>query len=297
MITEEPIIKFKTSIFSWKRTIEKNTPKGIFKLFITANVEYFTAFAPLFHNQKPIPVGTIARYKIDKIWGFVRVKVEKSTEKNAHGKISSSAPKYALDIIFTASFPIYFFHKTCPKAKQQFEVSIKTTPLTIILNARLCQTIIPAPKTDIKIHKIYTGLNFSPKKQDQRATKTGVVVVKSATSFPCKYLKAFKNAKYIIPNWKTPITIAIMCVFRLNFFKNGKNINVATNNLHKTTNSEGKTLNWLLISPKDNEKHIVAIIKYDIFTSNQCKTKDYNNKNIQNCKIIIVQLYTNLYLM
>lgn len=265
-------------------------------MFITAKVEYFTVFEPLFHNQKPIPVGTIARYKIDKNWGLVRLNVEKSTEKNAHGKINNTAPKYALDIIFTASLPIYFFHKTCPKAKQQFEVSIKTTPLTIILKVKLCQTIIPAPTTDIKIHKMYTGLNFSPKKHDQRATKTGVVVVKRATSFPCKYLKAFKNAKYIIPNWKTPIIIAIICVFRLNFFKNGKNISVAINNLHKTTNSEGKTLNWLLISPKDNEKQIVAIIKYNIFTSNQCKTKVYNNKNIQNCKIIIVQLYTNLYL-
>lgn len=264
-IIDEPIIKFKTSIFSWKSTIEKNTPKGIFKLFITAKVEYFTAFEPLFQSQKPIPVGTIARYNIDNIWGFVKTKLEKSTEKIAQGRINKTAPKYALDIIFTASFPIYFFHKTWPNAKQQFEVSIKITPLTIILKVKLCQTIIPAPKTDIKIHKMYTGLNFSPKKQDQIATNTGVVVVKSATSFPCKYLKAFKNAKYIIPNWKTPINIAIACVFRLNFFKKGRKMRVAINNLHKTTNSEGKTLNWLLISPKDKEKHIVATTKYNIY--------------------------------
>lgn len=96
---------------------------------------------------------------------------------------------------------------------------------------------------------------------DQIATNTGVVVVNTAISFPCKNLKAFIKAKYIIPNWITPIIIAVRCFLKVNFLKNGKKINAATSSLQNTTNSLGKTLNWSFISPKDKEKHTVAITR------------------------------------
>ena len=76
MIIVEPIEKFIRLIFSLKMKIEKNTPSGIFRLFITASVEYFTLALPLFHIQKPIPVGNIARYKIDKICAIESFKDE-----------------------------------------------------------------------------------------------------------------------------------------------------------------------------------------------------------------------------
>ena len=67
IIIEVPITKLKRFIFSWNNNIEKRTANGIFKLFIIAKVEYLTLTLPLFHNQKPIPVGINAKYKIDKI--------------------------------------------------------------------------------------------------------------------------------------------------------------------------------------------------------------------------------------
>ena len=110
-------------------------------------------------------------------------------------------------------------------------------------------------------------MNFSPNKTDQIATKIGVVVVSKATSLPCKYLNAFKKAKYIIPNCNIPINVTDNTVFKLKFFKNGKNIKVATNNLKNTTNSAGNEANWLLINPKDNEKQIVAMKRYNIIST------------------------------
>lgn len=96
---------------------------------------------------------------------------------------------------------------------------------------------------------------------DQIPTKIGVVVVKIAISFPCKYLKAFIKHKYIIPNWIAPINRAFMCFFRFKFLKNGKNNKVAISNLEKTTNSDGSEESCSFISPKDKENNTVAIIK------------------------------------
>lgn len=150
----EPIEKLSKLIFSLKINIENKTPKGIFKLFITARVEYLTLALPLFHIQKPIPVGKIARYKIDKICAMDNFKEEKLTLLTAKGITNKTAPKYALAIKLVSVFPMYFFHKTCPSAKAQFEPSIKRIPLTNISNEIFCHKITTAPITDNKMQKI-----------------------------------------------------------------------------------------------------------------------------------------------
>lgn len=72
MIIKEPIEKFIKLIFSLKISIENKTPNGIFKLFMIANIELGTSFAPLFHKKNPIPVGTIPKYRIDNICRLVK---------------------------------------------------------------------------------------------------------------------------------------------------------------------------------------------------------------------------------
>lgn len=134
--------------------IENSTPSGIFRLFITAKVEYLTQALPLFHIQKPMPVGSIARYKIDKICAIESFKNENSTFAIVKGKTSKTAPKYALAIKFVSVFPMYFFQRTCPRAKAQLEPSIKRMPFTIISKEMFCHKITIAPITDNKIQKI-----------------------------------------------------------------------------------------------------------------------------------------------
>ena len=55
----------------------------------------------------------------------------------------------------------------------------------------------------------------------------------------------------------------------------------AKNNLEKTTNSLGRETNCDLISPKDNEKQIVAIIKFSIliiYNKQQLECLYYNQE-------------------
>ena len=108
---------------------------------------------------------------------------------------------------------------------------------------------------------MYVNLNFSPKIIDQSATKTGVVVVKRAISHPCKYLNALIKHKYITPNWIAPIKRIIINFLKFTFLTKGKKIIIARIRRHKTTKSLGKTANWFLINPNDNEKQIVAKIR------------------------------------
>jgi len=148
------MIKFWIFIFSWNIIIENNTAKGIFKLFIIAKFEGLTWIAPLFHRKKPTPVGIKAKYKIENICiKFMELHTIKTLFTIQNGNTNNVAPKYALAIYFKETSSIYFFHKTCPNANEQLQVSINKTPLIIISKLIFCHTIIPAPKIENNIHK------------------------------------------------------------------------------------------------------------------------------------------------
>ena len=106
-----PIVKFIIFIFSWKIKTENNIANGIFKLFIIASVEDFTVTLPLFHSQNPIPVGIIAKYKIDKICGIV----------------IEIVAKFILKILITKDFRVFCMWNVLWVLKQGFNVQKLST--------------------------------------------------------------------------------------------------------------------------------------------------------------------------
>ena len=64
IIMHEPIINSSKWGLLEKNNTSTNKPKGITKLFVTANVELLTSTAPLFHIKYPKPVAIMPNHNI-----------------------------------------------------------------------------------------------------------------------------------------------------------------------------------------------------------------------------------------